>query len=144
MLGYVLVSLGLWGYWQYTSNTANNQYTIFFYGFISPLFLYAVSAESRRKLVFFMFWIAVGISHLILYQYLKKDVTLNTGKVNIAELYIYTLPLAFLFQLLRIASYKIQGKDLDIISRGGGGKATVVDYVAFFLFMGAIFFLCLN
>ena len=147
ILFYIILSFGLWYYFDNTTLSENKRNILFFYSLGTQLFLIFFNYKSLRNLTVYFFWIAVGFIHLYIYFQQKYDPNLNFARGHSTTGLKNTIILLFLFQVLRILSIKVQKKELVNPARSnpkdlfGERSVTFIDFILFAIYYGLTIFL---
>lgn len=147
---YILLSLGLWFYFDNATNTKTQRDILFGYAFGTQFFFYFFNYKSLRNLTVYVFWVVVGIIHLYFYFQLKDNQALLNVRGHSATGLRNTLVLLLLFQVLRFISAKTQGQELVCPSKGSrtdlfdDRRITVIDFVLFVVYIGSTLLLLFN
>ncbi len=146
---YLLLSIGLWYYYDKTVSNKMQRDIVFNYAFGTQLFLYFFNYQSLRNLTVYAFWLAIGILHLYLYFQLKDNLVLQNFGGHSSTGLRNTLILLILFQILRIISAKTQGQELVCPGKSrtdlfDDRQITFIDIILFFIYFGAVIVLLFN
>jgi hypothetical protein len=113
---------------------------VFGYAILTQLALYLFCYKSLRNLTAFTIWLGIGFFHLYLYFKLRDVPTLQMLRGHSSTPLRNTIPLLFLFQILRFLSAKIQGQELVAPSRGAttdlfdDRRVNWLDFLFFFIY----------
>lgn len=139
---YLLITLGLSYYFLSVENIATKRDLIFGYALVTQLALYGLCYKSLRNITVFFVWVVIGFVHLYFYYTLKDVTVLQMYRGHATTPLRNTLPLLVLYQILRVASLKIQQQELVSPSRGfttdlfDERKVNWLDYIFFFTYCG--------
>ncbi|SOE23824.1 hypothetical protein SAMN06298216_4204 [Spirosomataceae bacterium TFI 002] len=139
---YVLLSAGLYYYFDNTTNTKTQRDILFGYAFSTQIFFYFFNYESLRNLSVYTFWVAIGFIHLYLYFQLKDNQALLNVRGHSATGLRNTLVLLLLFQVLRFISARTQGQELVCPSKSrtdlfDDRQITFIDFILFVIYIGS-------
>lgn len=87
-------------------------YVVVAYGLGTQMVLYAVLYKSLRSALAWILWLFVGGFHLYLYFQMRNDFFSGIYSYHATVPLRNTMILLVLFQLLRMASFNMQGRDL--------------------------------
>ncbi len=147
---YVLLSAGLWSYFNSTTNTKTQQDILFGYAFGTQFFFYSFNYKSLRNLTVYTFWVTIGIIHLYFYYQLKDNQALLNARGHSATGLRNTLVLLLLFQVLRFISARTQGQELVCPTKGSwtdlfdDRRITLIDFILFVIYIGSTLILLFN
>lgn len=145
--GYLILTGILTYFFLDVNSDSSNRTLLLFYTLGSQLFLYLLNYVSLRNLTVFAIWTLFSLGHLYLYFHLKDNPSLQNFRGHAATGLRNTIICLFLFQLLRIISFKTQNKELVAPNKGGrtdiheGRTITLVDYILFVVYFGTTIYL---
>lgn len=99
--------------YNYYGVSSNRVAFLIFYTTIPQVFNYLLNYTSLRNFKSFLIWCGFGLVHVGLFFLLKNDPVYDGAR----NLLLNTILLLFLYQLLRIASRKIQNRELAMPSK---------------------------
>jgi hypothetical protein len=139
---YLILTFGLSYYFLSTGNIKNKRDIVFGYALITQLGIYGLCYKSLRNLTVFSVWFVIGLFHLYIYYYFRDDSSLDMLRGHSTSRLRNTIPLLFIFQVLRVISLKIQHQELVSPSRGfttdlfDERKVNWLDFILFFIYYG--------
>lgn len=142
---YLLISFFLLPYCF--QNKTNHKDILYLYGLGTQLFLYFFQYKALRNFNYFLIWITIGIIHYFIFLAIKDFSEFKLAHGNAAFGLRNTIFSLLLFQLLRFISLAIQDKELISPGKGNttdlydGRKASIIDIICFFIFLGTTIFL---
>jgi hypothetical protein len=136
---YLTVSVGV-VFYAYGEGPSGREWLLWFYPFLTHLFLYFFNYRSLRNLTVYFIWCAIGLVHLIIYLYPGDPVQKQPITEFAAKGLRNTILLLLLFQVIRFISIKTQGRELvcpgnsytDLFDER---KITVIDAVLSFTYI---------
>ncbi|MBC7398914.1 MAG: hypothetical protein H7289_03130 [Mucilaginibacter sp.] len=109
--------------------------------------LYILGYKALRNMTFFFYWCAIGLMQLLIYFLLKDNLALKVGHLSAVIAFRNTIPLLLIFQLLRFLYFKLQGRELVMLSKLGqkdmydNRESDFFDVVSCIIYFGAMIFL---
>lgn len=109
--------------------------------------LYFLGYKALRNMTFFFCWCAVGLMQVLIYFLLKDNPALKVGHLSAVVAFRNTIPLLLLFQSLRFLYFKIQGRELIMLSKLGqkdmydNRESDFFDVISFIIYFAAMIYL---
>ncbi|MCC8425029.1 hypothetical protein [Mucilaginibacter sp. UR6-11] len=146
LAGYILFSLFGYGY---CSLFTPDELPQFLLGDILVMqgLLYLLGYKKLRNMTVFFCWCAVGLMQVLIYFLLKDNPALKVGHLSAVVAFRNTIPLLLLFQSLRFLYFKIQGRELIMLSKLGqkdmydNRESDFFDVISFIIYFSAMIYL---
>ncbi|QTE38038.1 hypothetical protein J3L18_02905 [Mucilaginibacter gossypii] len=125
--------------YNYYGTSSNRVAFLIFYTLTPQVFNYLLNYKSLRNLKSFLIWCGFALVHIILFFFLKNDPVYYRARNPLLN----SILLLFLYQLLRIASRKIQSKELAMPSKDfkdlfDNGDVVFWDFIFFLIYWGSL------
>lgn len=88
----------------------DNYKIVFFYGFFTQMIIYQILYPTIRNFGVYIFWILVGLAHLILFFYLQ-NIDLNSTDFYNTRIFRNSIIMILVLQIFRIVSLNLTGQE---------------------------------
>lgn len=142
IIAYTLFSTGLLYYYVYEKYPSPDYLLVYIFG--TQLSLIVFQYRVIRNLYMYMFWLLIGITHVITAHFIKDILLLQFPAGHLSIMMANTLFLVIILQVLRYISLKLQEKEFVVPSRSGTDlfderNPTWIDYLCTFSYLIILF-----